>query len=282
MPKQKEIDTESGIKSVKPRKRMKDFRAHIPILIEKKNYIVKTADSTEELHQALKLRHTVFISELLHRNKKNGMDRDRFDRSCDHLLIIDRRDGKVIGTYRLQSSLHTRKWYTATEFHMRRIVKRLPGNKLELGRACVHPDHRNGITIALLWEGIAAYVAASETTYMFGCSSIKTMDREEIRSIYYYLKQNGHTSDDHRVRPRIKFRVPGMKGHVRRHPIHPTLLDHGSYREKIPSLLHSYLRAGAKVCGIPALDKSFRCIDFLTLLDVRDLGKSYTRKAPEE
>ncbi len=265
-----------------PRQRMKDFRAHIPILIEKKNYIVKTADSTEELHQALKLRHEVFLTELLHRSKKSGMDRDRFDKSCDHLLIIDKRDNTVIGTYRLQSSLHTKRWYTATEFHMRRIVKNLPGNKLELGRACVHPDHRNGITIALLWEGIAAYMTASHTTYMFGCSSIKTMDRDEIRQIYYYLKQNGHTTDIHHVSPKVKFRVPGMKRHVRRHPIHPTLMDHGPYREKIPSLLHSYLRAGAKVCGIPALDKSFRCIDFLTILDVRDLGRSYSRSIPKE
>jgi putative hemolysin len=74
----------------------------------------------------------------------------------------------VIGTYRLQIQPPYQAWYTATEFHMRRIVKHLPGNKLELGRACVHPEHRNGITIALLWEGIAAYMIASQTSYMFG------------------------------------------------------------------------------------------------------------------
>lgn len=282
MPLKKDKLAEDKPPRVKPHKRMKDFWAHIPLLIDKKNYIVKTADSNEELHQALKLRHDVFLSELLHRHKRSGIDRDRFDRFCDHLLIIDKRDGAVIGTYRLQSSLHTRRWYTATEFHMRRIVKHLPGNKLELGRACVHPEHRNGITIALLWEGIVAYMSASETSYMFGCSSIKTMDKDEIKQIYYYLKQNGHTTDDHRVRPKGKFRVPGMKGHVRRNPTHHAILDHGSYREKIPSLLHSYLRVGAKVCGIPALDKSFRCIDFLTLLDVRDLSKKYTDKKTNE
>jgi putative hemolysin len=50
----------------------------------------------------------------------------------------------------------------------------------------------------------------------------------------------------------------------------------------IPSLLHSYLRIGAKVCGIPALDKSFRCIDFLTLLDVRELERTYTRRTHQD
>jgi putative hemolysin len=47
---------------------------------------------------------------------------------------------------------------------------------------------------------------------------------------------------------------------------------------KIPSLLNSYLKVGAKVCGTPALDKSFKCIDFLTLLDVSEMQKQHIRK----
>lgn len=257
--------------------RMKNFRAHIPILIDKKNFIVKTADSREELHMALRLRHDVFLSELLNKQKRNGMDRDRFDKLCDHLIIIDKRSGNLIGTYRLQSSLHTKKWYTATEFHMKQI-KRLPGVKLELGRACVHPDHRNGITIALLWEGITAYVEASGTNYLFGCSSIKTTDRHEIAMIYNYLLKTGHLSHEHRVRPRGKFRVPGMKNKLLKlHQDELIGLDF-KMRDRIPSLLNSYLKAGAKVCGSPALDRSFKCIDFLTLLDVSELQYNRIRK----
>nr|MBP7195659.1 GNAT family N-acetyltransferase [Candidatus Cloacimonadota bacterium] len=258
--------------------RIKNFRAHIPICLDKKNFIVKTADSTEELRAALKLRHDVFLDELLKRKKKSGIDIDRFDKHCDHLLIIDKRNGMIIGTYRLQSSLHTKRWYTATEFHMKHILKRLPGNKLELGRACVHPDYRNGVTIALLWEGIGTYIAASQTSYLFGCSSIKTMDKEEIRGIYQYLKQNGHLTDDHRVRPRNKFKVPGMARHARRKHQLSSLDELSAHKDKIPALLNSYLKAGAKVCGVPALDRSFKCIDFLTLLRVQDMGAGYGRK----
>lgn len=262
--------------------RMKDFRAHIPIFLEKKNFIVKTADSTEELRAALRLRHDVFLQELLKRKKKSGMDLDRFDKHCDHLLIIDKRSDKIIGTYRLQSSLHTKRWYTATEFHMKHIIKRLPGNKLELGRACVHPDHRNGVTIALLWEGIHAYMQASQSTYLFGCSSIKTMDKAEIRAIYHYLRQNGFLTDDHRVRPKGKFRVPGMARHARRKPLHLNPEELSAHKDKIPALLNSYLKAGAKVCGTPALDRSFKCIDFLTLLSVQDIGAQYSRRYRQE
>ncbi|MDP2172323.1 MAG: GNAT family N-acyltransferase [Candidatus Cloacimonadaceae bacterium] len=261
--------------------RMKNFSAHIPLLLDKKNFLIQTADTIEELRAAQKLRHDVFLEEMLKKKKKSGLDVDRFDKRCDHLLIIDKRNGMLIGTYRLQSSLHNKKWYTATEFHMRQI-KKLPGNKLELGRACVHPNYRNGITIALLWEGIHAYMLASQTMYMFGCSSIKTMDRKEIDSIYYYLKHHGHIADDLKVRPKGKFKVPGMKRHVRRYPTHFGNYEHALYKDKIPTLLQSYLKVGAKICGIPALDKSFKCVDFLTLLHVKDIEKAYTRKMNQE
>lgn len=258
------------------RNRMKNFRAHIPLIIEKKNFIVKTADSKDELYAALKMRHDIFLEELLKKRRRSGLDMDKFDKLCDHLIIIDKRTDTMIGTYRLQSSLYTRKWYTATEFHMKHI-KKLPGTKLELGRACVHPDHRNGVTIALLWEGITAYIEASGTAYLFGCSSIKTTDRNEIKQIYYYLNQNGHLSHEHRVRPKGKFLVPGMKRQLRAQPV-SEIMTNVTMKDMIPSLLASYLKVGAKVCGSPALDRNFKCIDFLTLLDVSSLQTQRIRK----
>lgn len=277
MPELKHLISIANPMKLKRPNRLKNFRAHIPIYIEKRNFIIKTANSIEELREALRLRHEIFYKELLKRQKPSGMDLDRFDKSCDHLIIIDKNSMKIIGTYRLQSSLHTRKWYTGTEFHMRHI-KRLPGNKLELGRACVHPDHRNGITISLLWEGINAYLIASNSSYLFGCSSIKTMNRAEINAIYHYLKLNGHISDDHLVRPKSKFKVPHFKNGVGSTK-HRLETDRTALaRDMIPSLLNSYLKMGAKVCGVPALDRSFKCIDFLTLMDVKDIHQSFSRK----
>lgn len=256
---------------------VRNFTPKIPIYLDKKNYIIKTADNAEELYSALRLRHDVFIEELLHKRKKSGLDVDNFDRRCDHLMIIEKKTGKLIGTYRLQSSLHSKKWYTATEFHMKHIHK-LPGNKLELGRACVHHDYRNGVTISLLWEGIHAYMLASDTRYLFGCSSIKTMNKEEIKLLYYYLQQQNHVSHEHKVRPKGKFKMHGLTRYLKKHPQLKPRLEHSEIKSKIPALLKSYLKVGAKVCGNPALDKSFRCIDFLTLLDVTEIRKQYTQK----
>ena len=40
---------------------------------------------------------------------------------------------------------------------------------------------------------------------------------------------------------------------------------------KIPKLLRAYLSLGAKISGPPAIDREFKTIDFLTILDLREL-----------
>ncbi len=274
------IDVKSTVPVYKKQRngnRIKKFNALIPILIEKENFIVKTADSREELFQALKLRHAVFHQELRKKIMRTGIDKDKFDKQCDHIIIIDKRIDQIIGTYRLQSSLHTSKWYTENEFHIKKI-KALPGIKLELGRACVHPEHRNGVTIALLWEGISSYVEASGADYLFGCSSINTVDVDEIRDIYYYFLQKGHINHDFQVRPRGKYKSPVILRHIKRFPTANQEINELIMKDKIPSLLKSYIKLGAVLCGSPAMDRNFKCYDFLTLLELSNLKRERVRK----
>ena len=39
-----------------------------------------------------------------------------------------------------------------------------------------------------------------------------------------------------------------------------------------PKLLRAYLSIGANICGRPALDREFKTIDFLTLLDLESMS----------
>ena len=41
--------------------------------------------------------------------------------------------------------------------------------------------------------------------------------------------------------------------------------------ERAPKLLRAYLTIGAKICSEPAIDRDFKTIDFLTLLDLQTL-----------
>ena len=40
---------------------------------------------------------------------------------------------------------------------------------------------------------------------------------------------------------------------------------------RAPKLLRAYLAIGAKICSAPAIDRAFKTIDFLTLLDLHTL-----------
>ena len=59
-------------------------------------------------------------------------------------------------------------------------------------------------------------------------------------------------------------------------PAYACPLDQKSSAE-IPKLLGAYLVVGAKICGPPALDRQFKTIDFLTLMDLATMSER-TRK----
>jgi len=46
----------------------------------------------------------------------------------------------------------------------------------------------------------------------------------------------------------------------------------------VPKLLMAYLSIGAKICGPPAIDREFKTIDFLTLLDLDSLPASTVQR----
>lgn len=251
---------------------LKSFKPKIRILIEKEKFVIKTAENHEELAKALRLRHDVFYRELLEKRLLTGIDFDRFDFSCDHLLIIEKSTNNFIGTYRLNSSKFTRKYYSATEFKLNNIIK-IPGVKLELGRACVHRDYRTGSTISLLWRGIMEYMKATGTQYLFGCSSVMTTDKKEIAAVYKKL-QDHLAPPQFCVTPKGKYKIHDFESIVE--SVSAQEMENAS--DLVPNLVKSYINLGACICGEPAFDKKFKCADFLTLVNMETSGQKLQRK----
>jgi putative hemolysin len=250
------------------------FRPRVRLRIERERFLIKTAENEEELAGVLKLRHDVFYRELLEKKLLLSMDIDKFDFKCDHIIIIDKKNNAYIGTYRLISSLFARKFYSATEFRLGPILD-LPGVKLELGRACVHRDYRSGSTIALLWRGITEYMRETGTKYLFGCSSIKTTDRHEIAALYKGFKGSGHlVPPSLEAVPKGRFRIRNFGRFLRE----TGPRDIAAAESLIPPLVKFYLHMGARLCGEPAVDKKFKCVDFLTLFDMEAISETAQRK----
>jgi putative hemolysin len=225
-------------------------------------YATRLARQPEEVLAAQVLRYQVFnveLSEGLAQSHLTGRDEDRFDAVCDHLIVEHRPTGQIVGTYRLQTGLNAaaqRGYYCAQEFEFD-VFEPLRAEMVELGRACVHRHHRNLVVLGLLWKGIADYARMHGARYLFGCSSITSQDPAVGASAYADLCRT------HLVEPRWRTRAVAA--------YECSLNELAAEPVAIPKLLRAYLMLGAKICGPPALDREFRTIDFLTLLDLEGL-----------
>lgn len=257
--------------------KLRSFSTHVPLHIQRNNYLIKTAETPKEVEQLLRLRYTVFYAEYLQRRKFLRIDVDAYDTMCDHLMVIDTENSVCVGTYRVLCSKFVNEYYSSTEFHIDPIVA-LPGTKIELGRACVHRSYRSSIVLALLWRGLSEYTAQTQTRFLFGCSSVKTTDPQEAAIAYVYLMSLYAAPEHLRVTPTDLFRIENFQKYVdiARAMDHDECMRLGE--ALVPPLLHSYLKAGGYVCGEPALDIDFKCADFFTLMDMHKLSGNMQKK----
>lgn len=250
------------------------FRPRQRMSLEFGSYILKTAESFEELLSCFKLRDEVFNKEFRGLSKTT-LDFDQYDSEFDHLLIIHRPSSKVVGTYRLTCRSDLDESYTGNEFKLQGLLS-LGGPFLELGRACIQQNHRKGAVISLLWRGIAVYMKLTGSQILFGCSSLKVIDSRRAALVYRFLENQGALL---RIdcQPTPGYRFEDIQSWMQ----HFSDLNQQQIEEAeslVPSLLKSYLKLGAKVAAEPAYDRDFGCLDFLTVLRRHELSAGIERK----
>lgn len=154
---------------------IREFRNKVPLRLERGDYLVKTIETPDELERVLQLRYSIFHREYKGKLFPVGVDWEDLDPVADHLVIVDKRSGKFVGTYRLIASPYSSRFYSQSEFQLTDFLE-LPGTKLELSRACVRREYRNGVVLQLLWRGLTEYFRKVGADYVFGCCSVQTMD----------------------------------------------------------------------------------------------------------
>ena len=123
---------------------------------------VGLARSNEELEAIQRLRYNVFTEELnvVFSDAADGLDSDRYDPWCEHIMVKELDTDRVVGTYRLLTPANAVKaggYYSETEFDISGLGV-LRQELVEIGRSCTHADYRNGSVIMLLWSGMATVV----------------------------------------------------------------------------------------------------------------------------
>lgn len=229
-------------------------------------YGLRFVRSKSDIEAACRLRFLVFNLELgegLESAYANGYDADEFDEVCDHLVVEHQPSGSVIGTYRLQTgdtALRNNGYYSEREFDFS-PYERLRHSIVELGRAAIHREHRSFDVLNLLWKGIALYAKEKNARFLLGCSSLTSQEPQSGWSLY-------HSLQEFLIEPELRtFPKPEFKC------VSPESVFAGLV-VKAPRLLRAYLSIGAKICGPPALDREFKTIDFLTMLDLENLSRA--------
>lgn len=228
-------------------------------LVSSAGYRVRVTRAAADITSAQRLRYEIFNVELgegLASSRLNGLDSDPFDAQCDHLVIEEVRFGQIVGTYRLQTGAMAGAgigYYSACEFDFS-PYEPLRGSILELGRACIHRDHRRRAALDLLWRGIVTCATERDCRYLLGCSSLTSQDPREGWGLYRHLAVSHLAPLDLRTVPLPGYQLPAADG------VPPKV--------KAPRLFEAYLNVGAVIAGPPAIDREFQTIDFLTILDL--------------
>jgi len=238
------------------------FPTHLQL--ERGKYVIRFARTKDEIDAALRLRFAVFNIELregLAKSFANGKDEDAFDGQCEHVIIIDRSNNQIVGTCRLRMYDQTNAdsgFYSAVRFNLGTLPTEVLENSAEFGRACIGKSHRNRDSIKLLWQFLAEYSARNQRRYLFGCCSINSQDPVAGGQLFEWLYRTGHVHTEFKVIPRTGSKCIFYK-----------MVNAKLYRG-LPSTFHTYLKLGARICGLPAIDREFRTIDFFTILNLSE------------
>ena len=234
------------------------------------NILVKLANTPEEYNQVYKLRYQELLLEY-NKNviQENEIDKDEYDEVCDHLIAIDTDLNKVIGTYRLIKKSHLKdlkKFLTETEFNIEPLKKY---EILEVGRAVVQSNYRDGVTIGMLWKGVIRYATSQDVDVMIGTASFHGIDPTIYKETLSYLYDNYLSKEEIRCYAN-KDSYSKLK-----------LLDNYDEliaKKQMPPLIKGYINLGATIGDGVYIDKEFNSCDVLIVLEIKEINPRYLKR----
>ncbi len=245
---------------------------------------VRLARDKKEVRKTQRLRYEVFYKEggaiPDARTAFTRRDADRFDKFCDHLIVIDHaaQTGrgkirpKIVGAYRLMRDDMAKKaggFYSESEYDVAPLLARHAGKRaLELGRSCVLAPYRGKRTIELLWRGLLAYVRAHHIDVMFGCASLHGANPLAHAQALSYLAHYAPAEEAWRVSARDELHTP-MRMLAR------DAFDPRKARDALSPLIKGYLRLGARFGDGAVVDRKFNTTDVFVVMPVAEIDARY-------
>jgi putative hemolysin len=163
-----------------------------------------------------------------------------------------------VATIRLMcgQNLSPQGFYSQTEFDLSQW--KIDFSKcVEMGRTCIHADHRKRHTLLLLFVGLKNYMLSKEARYLFGCASLAPMSHDDALATFEKLKT-------------LNLAIPSSEIFV--HLENFVYGDASKGNPQIPQLITMYSEFGARILSAPAYDLIFRCHDLLMFFDLSNMA----------
>ncbi|MCI4664078.1 MAG: GNAT family N-acetyltransferase [Neomegalonema sp.] len=232
-------------------------------------YNVRLAETPEDVRAAQRLRHEIFIAQRAtgrdDADPEAGLDADAFDTACDHVLIEERKTGKLVCCYRLlplPSGAEIGKSYSA-QFYELSNLSEIEGPIVEMGRFCIHPDHRNADVLRVAWVAMTKYVSERNFELLFGCSSFEGNDAQIYADAFALLREKHLAPKRWLPRPKAPniFKFAKLLRLRKSNP--------ANAMRTMPPLLRGYLSLGGWVSDHAVIDRDLNTLHVFTGVEVK-------------
>lgn len=228
-------------------------------------YHLDFACGEEEIREVQRLRYQVLAAELGARSSCRipGHDSDLYDHYCEHLVVRAGPSRGIVGACRVLSPGAARQvgaYCAEGEFDLGSLENLRP-QMIEVGRPCIHPDHRSDAVVTLLWAALAEYMVSRGCEHLIGCASIGMADGgHNAANLVQQLSPAQIAPIGFRVHPFDRLPYERLVNGA------PVLMPPG---------IKSYLRAGAWVCADLARNPGFNTARMLLHLPLSRFNTGY-------
>ncbi len=246
------------------------------------DFVIKFTRDPDLVRRAQQLRYEIFLEEKsANLTSDEGVDKDKYDQLCDHLLIFKREgedsnvdNWELIGNYRMlteQGLNNGDNYFTEDEFDLSNL-KQQADQLCELGRSCVKKEYRTGAIIALLWKGIGTYLEANNKTILFGCASFPGLDIDSHLNALSYLHHYHLADESIRTTP---VQTDKQNNFI---PLPKEEVKLKQALKELPPLVKGYLRLNAVIGQGIYFDYEMNCIDVCIMVDRNKVDPKYVEK----
>jgi len=225
------------------------------------------------------LRYRVFFEEMGAHNPqadKTRRDCDVYDAFCDHLIVVDKHEERIVAVARLlrrDDAEQAGGFYSRHEFDLSAVLS-YRGSVVELGRFCIDERYRHMINIPrLMWCGLAEYIQHHKIDVLFGSAIFSGENPQEHAEALLWLWHHYEAPPELRL-VAINDRIDAAslsQGESSFSGLPPS-------KAMIPPLMKAYMRFGCYVSDGATWEKDFNCVNIGIVVRTKGITKRYLMK----